>query len=101
MKLRFPHRTTPNDARARIESLLDRLQQRHANQLVVTDRHWAGDTLHFAFKARGFPAKGTVTVSDETVVIDGKVPLVARPFEGKIARAIEKEADDLFPHREA
>lgn len=99
MKLRFPHRTTPGEARGRIESLLDRLETRHAKQILVTDRTWAGNTLHFAFKARGLPAKGTVTIGEEDVVINGDVPLVARPFEGKITRAIEKEAAELFSRK--
>lgn len=101
MNIRIPHGMTPDKARKKIESLLDRLQKRHADQLEVTDRSWSGNTLHFGFKARGIPAKGTISIEDSDVVIDGKVPLLARPFEGKIARAVEKEASSLFGSRRA
>ncbi|HVR43593.1 MAG TPA: polyhydroxyalkanoic acid system family protein [Thermoanaerobaculia bacterium] len=101
MKLSFPHRTTPAAARAKIEALLDRLEGRHAEGLEVLDRKWTGDTLHFAFKARGMPAHGTIAVEGDEVKVEGKVPLLARPFEGKIRSAIEKEAAAIFPVRKA
>ncbi|HUP66268.1 MAG TPA: polyhydroxyalkanoic acid system family protein [Thermoanaerobaculia bacterium] len=96
MKISFPHGTTPANARKKIDTLLDRLHDRHGENLEVMDRTWAGDTLNFDFKARGFHARGSVDVGDKEIRLEGKVPLVARPFEGKIKNAIEKEASKIF-----
>ena len=46
--------------------------------------------------ARGFKANGTVDVTDHEVIIDGKLPLLARPFEPRIRSTIEREANAMF-----
>jgi len=52
--------------------------------------------LRFKGKARGLSVEGTVEVTDTEVIIHGKLPLMARPFEGKIKQAVELEAGKMF-----
>jgi hypothetical protein len=60
------------------------------------EKRWEGDTLHFSGAARGFKANGTVAVTDAEVIIDGKLPLIAKPFEPRIKSTIEREAAAMF-----
>ena len=41
-------------------------------------------------------ADGTVEVTDSEVIIDGKLPLLAKPFEPRIKNQIEREAAAMF-----
>jgi len=51
----------------------------------------------FAGSAKGFKANGTVEITDSEVIIDGKLPLMAKPFEPRIKSTIEREAEAMFP----
>ena len=56
----------------------------------------ARDTLRFKGKARGLSVEGTVEVTDAAVIVDGKLPMMAKMFEGRIRQAVEREADAMF-----
>ena len=40
--------------------------------------------------------EGTVEVTGDEVIIDGKLPLIAMAFESKIREAVKREADQMF-----
>jgi len=96
MKMKMPHHTTPANAKKKITNLLTRLKSRHEDLISDLDQSWEGDTLVFGFKAKGLSAKGQIEITEDDVLLDGKLPLMARPFESKIKKAIETEADELF-----
>ena len=50
----------------------------------------------FRSSAKGFKGSGTVEVTDSEIIIDGKLPLIARPFEPRVKSTIEREAASLF-----
>jgi len=64
--------------------------------LSDVDHRWEGDRLVFSGKAKGFRANGTVEVTEAEVIIDGKLPLIAKPFEPRIRSTIEREAEGMF-----
>lgn len=96
MEVRIPHHTTAKAARSKVESILDEASQKHAHLIQELSHQWAGDTLEFDFKAAGFKVTGSLAVTPNELVIKGKVPLFAKPFESKIVHAIEKEAKKHF-----
>lgn len=96
MRITVPHNTTKATARQLVEQRLDDLQRQYGSEAGAIDKNWSGDTLAFEVKARGFTGKGTVEITDSEVILDGKLPLLARPFEPRIKAAVEQEASQLF-----
>lgn len=96
MRITVPHNTSKANARQLVEKRLDDLQRQYGSQASDIDKNWNGDTLAFEVKARGFTGKGTVEITDSEVILDGKLPLLARPFEPRIKAAVEQEAAQLF-----
>jgi len=96
MKLRFPHNTTRAKARRKLEKLLEDLSRKHGDMVSDLDQQWDQDTLVFAFKAKGMSAKGTLDVTDDEIVLNGRLPLLALPFESRIKHQIEQEGRKLF-----
>lgn len=96
MRIEFPHKTTRANARKIIEDRLKNLQKEYGQHANDVDHQWQGDTLHLSFKAKGMSAKGTLEITDKDVVIDGKLPLLAKPFESRIRSTVEREAESMF-----
>lgn len=96
MQIAMLHHTTKAAARAQIELRLGQLLGQFSQHAGDFDHQWDGDTLRFKGKARGMSVEGTVEVTDTEVIIHGKLPLMARPFEGRIKQAVELEAGKMF-----
>ncbi|HUF17619.1 MAG TPA: polyhydroxyalkanoic acid system family protein [Thermoanaerobaculia bacterium] len=96
MKLNFPHNTTRNRARKKIEKLLQDLSRKHGDMVSDLEQEWDDDTLVFAFRAKGMKAKGTLDVTEDEIVLNGRLPLLALPFESRIKQQIEQEGRKLF-----
>lgn len=96
MHIAVPHRTTKAAARAQLELRLGQLLGKFSEQASDLHHEWDGDMLRFRGKARGLSIEGTVEVTDTEVLIEGKLPLLARAFEGKIKQTVELEAEKMF-----
>ncbi|MEO8381933.1 MAG: polyhydroxyalkanoic acid system family protein [Acidobacteriota bacterium] len=96
MKIEVPHKTSKDAARRKVEERIGQLLSQFGGHADEITHEWLGDTLTFKGKAKGLAVAGTVEVTDQQVVIDGKLPLVARMFEGRIREALEREAKTMF-----
>ena len=96
MKINVPHRTTKAKARKIVESRMADAQKQFGHFIQSANYQWTGDVLAFEFKAKGFTGKGTLEVTDKEVIIDGKLPLLAMPFESKIKKTVQREAESMF-----
>lgn len=96
MRINVPHQTTQSIARERVERHLGDLLAQHGHRAQNLEHEWSGNTVRFKGKANGLALEGSVEVTDQEIIIDAKLPLIAKPFEGKIRAAIEKEADSMF-----
>lgn len=96
MRIAIPHHTTRESARKIVEERLRSLEHQYGHHAQDIEHEWHGDTLHFGFKAKGMSGTGTLEVTDTDVVIDGKLPLLARPFESRIRHTLEREAESMF-----
>ena len=98
MKVTVIHYTTKEAARRIIEGRIGQLLAQYGHYLSESQTTWSGDRLDFSGKAKGFTASGTVEITEIEIILDGKLPLIARPFEPKIKSAIEQEAASMFPN---
>lgn len=96
MKIAVPHHTTKEKARQIVERKIDALLASYGAQAEHAEHQWTGDTLAFKGKARGFSVEGTVEITDDSVILDSKLPLLARAFEGRIRQTVEHEAEKMF-----
>jgi putative polyhydroxyalkanoate system protein len=96
MRIAVPHRTTKENARRIIEERVAQLERQYGHYASDMEKNWNGDRLDFGFRARGFSGKGSVEITDTEVIVDGKLPLIAKPFEPRIKSTIEKEAEQMF-----
>ena len=96
MRIEVPHKTTRAKARKIVEERLENLMKEHSHLATDVAHGWNGDTLNVEFKAKGISAKGTVEITDTDVIIDGKLPLLVKPFESRIKSTVEREAADMF-----
>lgn len=96
MRVTVPHGTTRQQARTKVRRLLNNLAEKHAGLVSDIEQSWDEDLLHFGFRARGVKAQGVLEVTDDEVIVEGHLPLLARPFESRIKSAIEQEARNLF-----
>ena len=79
MRIVVPHHTDKANARAKVEARIHQMLAQYGHYLSDSEHHWEGDTLHFSGSARGFKTNGTLEVTDHEVIIDGKLPLIAKP----------------------
>lgn len=96
MRIAVPHNTTKDRARKIIEQRIGDLTRQFGHHADDVQQDWFGDTLKFRGKARGLTVEGTVEITDQVVIIDGKLPLIAKPFEGRIRQTVESEAERMF-----
>lgn len=96
MRIAVPHHTTKENARRILEQRIGDLEKQFGHHASEVERTWKGDTLEFRVAARGFQGKGLVEVTDTDIIIDGKLPLIAKPFESRIRSTVEREAAEIF-----
>lgn len=96
MHIAIPHHTTRAAARQKIDERLSNLERQYGHYATDIDKSWDGDRLTFSVKARGMSGSGSLEITDTEVIIDGKLPLMARPFESRIKSAVEQEAAAMF-----
>lgn len=96
MRIVIPHHTDQASARRKIEARAQELLAQHGHYLSDINQHWEGDRLVFSGTAKGFKANGSVEITDSEVIVDGKLPLIAKPFESRIKGTIEREAEEMF-----
>lgn len=96
MRIAVEHKTTKALARATVERKILQILSQFGDRAEDVQHEWQGDTLRFRGKARGFTVEGTVEITDADVIIDGKLPLLAKPFESRIRQTVERETEAIF-----
>ncbi|PYQ26592.1 MAG: hypothetical protein DMF56_23560 [Acidobacteria bacterium] len=96
MRIAVPHNTTKTKAHQVVDRKAQQLLGQFGDKADDVEHDWRGDTLYFKGKARGMSVGGTLEVTDAAVVIDVKLPLLAKPFESRIRQTVERELESLF-----
>ena len=96
LNVSVPHNLGQEAALARVQQFLDDIRTRYASHISDVRGQWAENLLEFAFTASGFPIKGTLSVDDDAVHVQGPLPLAAMFFKGKIEQTIRDELKKLL-----
>ncbi len=95
MHLQIPHKTDKQQAMLRVRNGLNDVRSKLGDQATIHEERWDGDTLHFDATAQGQRISGTLKVEDKDLVIDAKLPLMLRLFEGRIEKQIMEQVSQL------
>jgi hypothetical protein len=95
MHLEIPHKTSQQAAVVRVKSALDEMRPKLQAEAEVHEERWDGDTLHFDATAQGQRISGTLEVAEKNFVIDAKLPMMLKLFEGRIEREIMQRVSQL------
>ena len=96
MEIRRHHNMTMDAAVQLTDQILPRFIEQAGDNVSNIQRQWDGNVLRFAFRTRGMNIKGTFLVTDHEIIIESKLPFMARPFEGRVRSAIEQQLDILL-----
>jgi len=96
MRISISHHTSKEEARKIVDRRLGELLGQYGHYLSESQTNWNGDRLEFSGKAKGFNVNGSLEITDSEVIVDGKLPLLAKPFEPRIKSTLEREAESMF-----
>lgn len=96
LEINIPHELGEDEALKRIQSLLQKVQSRYGDQVKDLQQEWNGNTGEFSFSIMNMPVSGKLTVNNTGVDLDGKIPLAASLFKGKIKSVILEEANKVL-----
>jgi hypothetical protein len=80
------------EAVERLKALTER-----ARSFSDLDGTWSDNTFTFSVSAQGIGLKGRLEVEADALKFDGKLPLIAMPFSGWIARLLKKGLEQTVP----
>ncbi|MFA6432791.1 MAG: polyhydroxyalkanoic acid system family protein [Candidatus Paceibacterota bacterium] len=91
-----PHSLPQGEALLRIKKLLGEVKTQFADKISDLQEQWTGNTGTFSFSAMGFSISGNLTVGQDQVKLDGKLPFAAMFFKGKIEQTVRERAESLL-----
>jgi len=91
MHLVIPHKFSQAQAKAKVQQALADAKAHIKDQAQITREEWEGNTFNFAATVQGKEITGTLEVAEKQFVLDAKLPLMWRIFEGRIEKMIEEQ----------
>ena len=88
-----PHQLGKEQATERLKTFLERVAERYKDQVSHLDGTWDDHKMDFSLTTYGFNIKGTLTVEDTRVLLEGTLPFAALAFRGKIETSIASELE--------
>ncbi len=98
MKIEYEHGLTKIKVYEKLNSLLPQLKEKYINEISNVHSAWNDnkDYMSFSFDAKGFTLEGSMAITDNIIIIEGKVPFLARPFQGIAESRIKSQLEEIF-----
>lgn len=96
MHVQIPHKFSTTEAVSRVKNAIADAKSKMGDKGKIDEERWEGNTLHFAVSGQGQHVSGTLEVKDKEFILDAKLPLMLRLFEGKIEQAIKEQAAQML-----
>ena len=94
-----PHRLGKAEALRRLKLGLSRAKGQFGSMLTIEHEEWSGDTLRFQMRALGQSAAGTITVLEESLLIEVTLPWLLAKVAERILPAMKKQATLLLENK--
>ena len=91
---RFEHQQTREAVSQKLRRFSDLIAADLPTGVSDVSENWNSDgSMNFEFKAMGMPLTGTMTVGEDHVLVEGKMPFAALPFRGAIESQIRQQLE--------
>ena len=97
MRVAFEHHSTREVVRGKLEEAIATALDIGGGQITQIQYAWAGDKLDFSFAIMSKPIKGTAEITNAEIIVDAGMPMMFKPFEGKVKSRILGTLDEMFP----
>ena len=88
LKISVAHSLDRDTATERLKGFLEQVKSQYKDRLSNLEEEWDEFSGRFKFSAMGFTTEGTITVEENEVRVDGKLPLAAMIIKGQIEETI-------------
>jgi hypothetical protein len=88
MTIKVEHTLSKQEAKRRIEQLIEQLRQEYKNELQSLVVDWADDTAHIRLQVRGYSTAGSLEIKEGVVDLDFYMPFLLQVFSKKIKSVI-------------
>ncbi len=95
MHIQIPHKFTQPQAVDRVKKGLLQAKPQLQGRVKIDKEEWQDSMLTFAFTTQGKQVTGTLKILKDEFIIDAKLPLLWRMFEGRIQKAVEEQIKAL------
>ena len=95
MHFKIPHNSTQDAALTKVKRALEDAKPHMKEQATLNEERCAGNMLHFDVSLQGKNITGTLEVTESDFVLNAKLPLMWRMFEGMIQKEIQKQVQAL------
>ncbi|HVX51694.1 MAG TPA: polyhydroxyalkanoic acid system family protein [Chitinophagaceae bacterium] len=96
MEIDVPFSIPREEAVSRIKNLLTEVKNEHGAIIKNLTESWEGNTGSFSFTAQGFDISGTLTVNENSLHLDARLPMALTMFKGTISKMITDRAANLL-----
>lgn len=96
LEIDVPFSIPQQEALTRIKTLLTQTKTEHGNMIKNLQEDWNGNTGTFSFTAQGFDISGVLTVNENNLHLDAKLPMALTMFKGTISKIITDKAGELL-----
>jgi hypothetical protein len=90
MTIQVEHTFSRQEAKHRIEGLIEQLRQEYKNELQTLVVNWTDDSAHIRLQARGYSTAGNLAIKDRVVDLDFYMPFLLQVFSKKIKSVIQE-----------
>jgi hypothetical protein len=95
MHVEIPHKLSQTEAIDKVKKSLEETRPKLDGQAVIEKEEWHDNTLDFGVLVQGQRITGSLEVQEKNFVLDAKLPLLWRMFEGRIQKTIEEQIKTL------
>ncbi|MBY0472897.1 polyhydroxyalkanoic acid system family protein [Patescibacteria group bacterium] len=98
MHIQVPNKFGTQQGIDRVKSALEQVKvnPQVKDQLTIEKEEWEGNKLTFAFTGQGQHISGTLVVDEKEFIVDAKLPLMLRMFEGRIEKMIGEQVKQML-----
>jgi Putative polyhydroxyalkanoic acid system protein (PHA_gran_rgn) len=90
MTIQVEHTLSKQEAKKRIEQLIEHYEQEYKDELQDLAINWTEDKAHIRLKARGYSTAGNLEVKESLVNLDFYMPFLLQVFSKKIISTIQE-----------
>ncbi len=94
MTIQIEHALPKEEAKRRIERLIEHYQEAYKDEVQDLTVDWKEDQAHIRLTARGYNTAGSLEVKEGAVVLEFYVPFLLQVFSKKIKSTIQTRIEE-------